>query len=165
MNMEKLNTTLTLTANIGVLIGLFLVAYELRQNDDTLNATIQLSISESYEEISTLGIENPVLNDALVEVFTGSDEIGLDTLMTIMAWQGRYLMVLFTTYNLYLDGIVTEPFWREKASHFTVFLLQSPRMRSIYEASLHDEMFSPEFKAALETILTEQLAAIERATQ
>ena len=161
MNMEKLNTTLTLTANIGVLIGLFLVAYELRQNDDSLNATIQLSISQSYEELSTLGIENPSLQDALIEVFAGSEAISPDTMTTIMAWQYRYLLVLFTTYNLYLDEIVTESFWREKASHYTVYLLQSSRMRDIHNASLHDEMFSPEFRAALDTLIADQLAAIE----
>ena len=165
MNMEKLNTTLTLTANIGVLIGLFLVAYELRQNDDSLNASIQLSISQSYEQLATLNIENESLQESLIEVFTGSGEISGPTMMTIMSWQYRYLMVLFTTYNLYLDGIVTEDFWREKVSHYTVYMLQSSRMREIHLAAVHDEMFTPEFKIALEAIYAEQLAERNGAKQ
>ena len=35
--MKQLNTVLTLTSNIAVLIGIILVIIELRQNDDTLN--------------------------------------------------------------------------------------------------------------------------------
>ncbi|MDH3440113.1 MAG: hypothetical protein OEM63_05140 [Gammaproteobacteria bacterium] len=165
MNMEKLNTTLALTANIGVLIGLFLVAFELRQNDDSLNASIQLSISQSYEQLATLNIEKESLHESLMEVFTGSGEISGRTAMTIMSWQYRYLMVLFTTYNLFLDGIVTEAFWREKVSHYTIYMLQSSRMREIHLNAIHEEMFSPEFNAALEAIYTEQLAEWEGAAR
>lgn len=58
-------------------------------------------------------------------------------------------------------NIVTEALWREKASHYTVFMLQSSRMRDIHVNALHEEMFSPEFKDALESIFQEQLAARE----
>lgn len=139
MKMEKLNTTLTLTANIGVLIGLFLVAYELRQNDDSLNASIQLSISSSYEELATFGIEYPQLQQSIVQVYMNPEELSNEQLISIMAWQYRYLMVLHTTYGFYLDGIVSEAFWREKASHFTVYLAQSAKMKEIYDMAKHDQ--------------------------
>jgi hypothetical protein len=156
VNVEKLNTTLTLTANIGVLIGLLLVAYELRQNDDTLNASIQLSLSSSYEQLATLGVENPTLTQSIARLFLG-EELDINDTMNIMGWQSRYLQVLHTTYNLRRDGIVSEAFWREKASHFTVFMVQSDRFTQIYNDGKHEEIYSPDFEAAIEAIYQEQL--------
>jgi len=158
MKFKKLNTLLTLTANIGVLIGLFLVAYELRQNDDSLNATIQLSISSSYEELATFSVEHPSMRDALVALFSNPDQISTEEMMVIMAWQYRYQMVLFTTYNLYTDGIVSEAFWREKVSHYTVYMLQSELMEEIHYSAMHDELFSVEFYDSLDSIFEEQRA-------
>lgn len=157
MKMKKLNTILTLTANIGVLIGVFLVAWELRQNDDTLNASIQLSISSSYEELATYVIEQESLREAMFKVFSSPDDVSVQEMTVIWAWQYRYLMVLHTTYNLYIDGIVTETFWREKASHLTVYLLQSTKMKELYDMARHEQMFSTDFYDAVEAIYEEQL--------
>jgi hypothetical protein len=164
VNFKRINAILTLTANVGVLIGVLLVAYELRQNDNTLNASIQLSLSNSYEELATLALENPHLAEGIVRLFGGEALEGNDVL-NIMGWQARHLQVLHTTYNLYRDGIVLEDFWREKASHFTVFMAQSDRFTAIYEQGKHDEIFSRDFEAAIDAIYQEQLAARAEATQ
>ena len=161
MKFKRLNTVLTLTSNVAVLIGIILVIVELRQNDDTLNATIQLSLSQSYEELATLGIENPAFTETILRAYTDPASMTRTDIVNIMAMQYRRQMVLHTTYNLYLEGIVSEAFWREKASHFTIDLLQSPTLKQIYEDGKHDEMFSPEFFAALEAIAEEQKAARE----
>lgn len=158
MKFERLNTVLTLTSNVAVLIGIILVIIELRQNDDTLSASIQLSLSNSYEEIATFGVEHPHLARSIMRLF-GGEELELTDIMNIMGWQARYIQVLHTTYNLYRDGIVSEAFWREKASHFTVFMIQSDRFSQIYFDSRHDELFSGEFDSAIEEIYQEQLAA------
>ena len=160
MKLEKLNTTLTLTANIGVLIGLLLVAYELRQNDNTLDASIQLSLSSSYEELATFGIENPNLSQSILRLF-GGDELDANDLLNIMGWQYRHLLILYTTFNLYQDGIVSFEIWRERASHFTVFMIQSERFTQVYNDSTHEEMFSSEFFMAIDEIYREQLADYE----
>ena len=164
MNFKRINAILTLTANVGVLIGVLLVAYELRQNDNTLNASIQLSLSNSYEALATIAVENPILGEAIVRLFTGED-LDIQDQVNLTAWQSRYLQVLHTTYNLYRDGIVPEDFWREKASHFTVFMVQSDRFTELYETGKHDEIFSREFEAALDAIYQEQLAVRTEATQ
>lgn len=165
MKFKKLNTTLTLTANIGVLIGIFLVAYELRQNDDNLNASIQLSVSNSYEQLATLGVENPSLREAIFELFESRGEISNETSFIIMAWQYRYLTVLFTTFNLYKDDIVSEAFWLEKASHYTVYFISLPGFKSIHDGAIHEEMFSPDFFSALDTIYANQMDRREGQSQ
>lgn len=157
MNIQKLNATLTATANIGVLIGLVLIFLELRQNDETLNATVQLSLSSAYEEMATFPIENPALQDSIIRAYTDPGAMTLRDDVNIMAWQYRYLMVLHTTYQLRNAGVVTEEDWKEKVGHLTVTLASSPKMVELYEGSrIHDEFFSREFYAEIDEILATQ---------
>ena len=158
MNQEKLNSTLTLVANAAILVGLFLVIVELRQNDETLAASIELSLSESYEELATIGLENPHFSDSLYRIFVEPENLTPQDQMMIMSWQYRYMVVLHATFQLRNRGGVSDEMWREKASHFTVYL-QYPSMYQLYKGSLHDEFFSADFYAELQSILDEQLAA------
>ena len=154
--MKQLNTVLTLTSNIAVLIGIILVIIELRQNDDTLNATIQMSVSNSFEEIATLAIENPHYSQSLVRSATNPEALEVTDIMNIMGAQYRQMLVLHTTWNLYNEGIISEEYWRERVSHFTIMFLEIPLMKQLYDESLHDEMWSPDFIAAIEAIYLEQ---------
>lgn len=161
MKLRQLNTMLTLTANLAVLIGIVLVILELRQNDDTLNATIQLSLSESYEQLATFTVEHGAYADALVRAFDDPESLdGMDYL-NLLSVQYRHQLVLHTTYNLYLEGIVSEAFWREKASHFTITFLEIPITKTLFDQAQHEEMFSADFIAAIEAIYQEQKAARE----
>ena len=47
MNLDKLNNWLTLAANIGVLAGILLVAYEVRQNQELLELDYKLTLLDS----------------------------------------------------------------------------------------------------------------------
>ena len=50
MKPEKLNSWLTLGANAGVLIGLILLVYEIRQNSDLMRAQMRQSRSETARD-------------------------------------------------------------------------------------------------------------------
>ncbi len=47
MNLDKINDWLTLAANIGVLAGILLVAYEIRQNQELLELDYKLTLLDS----------------------------------------------------------------------------------------------------------------------
>lgn len=160
MKLKNINTVLTLTANIGVLIGLILVLIELRQNDDNLNASIQLSLSSAYENLATLAIEQPHFQQSLLRAYTNPEAMTVEDTMFVMSWQYRYLVVLHTTYQLRNAGIVSDEVWREKVGHFTVSLTY-PAMYDLYLGSAqHDEFFSRSFYDEIEAILAEQKATV-----
>ena len=48
MNADRLNRWLTLTANIGVVLGLLLLIFELRQNQDLVRAQIHQARSDAW---------------------------------------------------------------------------------------------------------------------
>ena len=47
MNTERLNTWLALTANVGVIVGLIIVAVELNQNSDLMRIQIGQSRADA----------------------------------------------------------------------------------------------------------------------
>lgn len=133
--------------------------YELRQNDDKLNASVQLSLSSAYEELATIQIENPYFQKSLATAFISPEDMTVDDMMSVMSWRYRYLLVLHTTYQLRNAGVIDDATWREKVGHFTVYI-QYPGMYKLFKDGAHDEFFSREFYAEIEAILTAQKAAM-----
>ncbi len=69
--MDRLNQWLTLVANIGVLIGVFIVAYELRQNTAVATAQATFQINTSIDPAYRARAQNPALAKL---VLTGNAE-------------------------------------------------------------------------------------------
>ena len=65
MESERLNRWLTLGANLGVLIGILLLVFELNQNRDLVRAQIRNELSQGVIDILQLRAENEQLADIL----------------------------------------------------------------------------------------------------
>lgn len=157
MKTEQISNSVALAANVGILIGLILVIVELRQNDDNLKAFIELSLSNSYEDLATIGIENPPFTEVLMRAVVEPEQLSVPDQMQVMSWQYRYLLVLWSTYRLKEEGLLTDDMWREKAGHFTVMLKQEPLYDLYLGSRRHNEFFSSEFYEEIEDILASQL--------
>ncbi len=155
MNIDRMNSTLALTANIGILIGLFFVILELRQNQDTLDATIQLSLSAAYQEISSRVVENRDFAEVLEKAFWSPDDLDTPDAIRLTNWIAEYLVLLFATYELRNQGVVSEATWEHNARIFTYYLA-SPNFRDLYEKWSRDT-FPEEFFLAIEEHIGEDL--------
>jgi hypothetical protein len=79
--MEKLNQWMTLAANVGVLIGIVFLAYEIRQNTDAVHAqTREAIMAEAQEELQAVR-NDPNLIDSIVRdsPLTADEQIKLYT--------------------------------------------------------------------------------------
>ena len=65
MDLDKINKWVTLAANIGVLLGLLLVTYELRQNTNTLRSDAYQSRTENLISTYSLSISPETLLSAM----------------------------------------------------------------------------------------------------
>ena len=65
MNSKSLNKWLSLVTNLGVLIGVFLVAYELRQNSVTMQAQTRSEITAQNLDSVAMSLDNPHVLEAL----------------------------------------------------------------------------------------------------
>ncbi|MDG2167256.1 MAG: hypothetical protein P8L44_04920 [Opitutales bacterium] len=68
MKTEKLNSWLNLGANIGVLIGLALLVFEIRQNSDLMRAQISQSRSETQRAGMQSYMNSPYIPSILVKL-------------------------------------------------------------------------------------------------
>ena len=132
MKIDRINSTLALTANIGILIGLFFVILELRQNQDTLDASIQLSLSSGYQEIASRPVENRQFAAVLVKAFGNLDDLDMVDKVQLMNWNQEQLTLLYATYELRNSGIVSEAVWDHNANWFATFL-ETPQILEFYE--------------------------------
>ena len=58
MDLEKLNTWLTLLANIGVLAGIIFLAIEIRQNSDAIRAQTRAQLAEEVTELFSVNMND-----------------------------------------------------------------------------------------------------------
>ena len=149
MNIDKINTTLALTANVGILIGLFVVVLELRQNQASLDASIQLTLSAAYQEISSQAVENGDFAEVLEKVFVRPDDLDTVDSIRLTNWTQEYIVLLFATYELRNKGVVSEELWVHNARYFAWFL-EDPSYRQHYN-QFNRDIFPEEFFLALES--------------
>ena len=71
MNTHKINNWLTFAANIGVILGILLLVFELQQNRDLMKAQIRTEISNGIYDLFTLTAVNPQLADVLSRANNG----------------------------------------------------------------------------------------------
>ncbi len=86
MDTDKLNRWLTLTANVGVLVGLILLLFEIGQNTDLMRAQIAMDRSVSQTEILSDWANGGEIVPIEVKLFEQVDEfpraIGWTDLLT-----------------------------------------------------------------------------------
>ncbi len=113
MNVEKLRASVTVGANVGVLIGLIVLIVELNQNTDYLRLQIMDQINaRQFAHNSVFLAENPapVIEKSLIEPenITYTEFRVLDAyLMNILStWEDRFF--------LYQAGLVDSTDWKTK---------------------------------------------------
>ncbi len=110
MNIDSLNKWLTLGANLGVLIGIFVVVVEISQNTRTQNLSSVQAVLGMSAEINISTASNPAFIDAVIamnnqEELTPAQISVIDsTLMAIFAahWQ---------IFQLRQENSITDDLW------------------------------------------------------
>ena len=80
MNTERLNTWLALTANVGVIVGLIIVAVELNQNSDLM----RIQISQNRADAAMAANESEFNSDYLPQIkvkIAAGDELSAEEIM------------------------------------------------------------------------------------
>ena len=111
MEPDKVNRWLTLGANIGVLIGLALVAFEIRQNSDLMRLQF---INDDL--LLTAESEVPMLGDDPATIMMKSFETPEDMTYADFRVMDAYLTTkmerLVRRYQLGREGIIDEDSWK-----------------------------------------------------
>jgi hypothetical protein len=120
MNSDRLNKWLTLVANVGILIGLVLVVFEIRQNSDLLRLQFinddLLAIAESEE--SMLG-DDPA--DVMMRSIFDAKEMTYADFRIVDAYLTSKMELLVRRYELGKEGILDEDAWKTTGFAYSWF--------------------------------------------
>ena len=73
MDLDTSNRWLTLSANLGVLVGIILLVVELNQNRDMMRAQTRNEIARATQELLTSWATSPELADVVVRANRNED--------------------------------------------------------------------------------------------
>ena len=139
-----------LVGNVAVLVGLGLVIVELRQNERALSATVQLSLSASYQEIASRPIENAEFAATVRRMFLAPDSLSDVEVVQTANWIYEWGTVLFAAYELREAGAISEETWQQHARNFALFF-EYPDFRDSVMSDF-STLYPPEFVADLERL-------------
>jgi hypothetical protein len=124
LNLEKLTPWLTIAANVGLLAGMVLVAYEINQNSQLARITLvnegniannqfwTVLMGEAPGNAIAMSVECP-------EAMTYSDFMVMDVFLFIG------MNYLYRNFELAQEGIFTEEDWQELVESYTGYYLGS----------------------------------------
>ena len=148
MKTINLGQTFTILANIGVLAGIVLLAYELRQNSEALRLqAAQAHLNTSYQVDMAIAQDDALASLLLSPSRNRTDEDQFQyerfANSTLMSWQNSY--------NLYLQGVLSEELWVANTANIARLINGQEDLRDFRER--FRSSYTPAFNAVLDELL------------
>ena len=155
MNKIQLRESISLLANVGVVVGIFFLILEINQNTDALyaesrQATLTASQAELYKLLDNPDLELMVLRD---EPLSKEDQLRLAT------WLSALMRVREFSWLQYRDGIMDEDQWSTERQ-IIQWILSAPRTREWWE-NTSSYNFGENFRKFVDNEITDQPATGE----
>jgi hypothetical protein len=104
---DRLNHLVSLGANVGVLIGIVFLAYELHQNNDLLESESQYRLFENRRQLAMDLYRDPVLADLFLKLRSG-DQLTANEQMRAGAFYRSAYQNWLWEYNEWAQGRLEE---------------------------------------------------------
>lgn len=152
MKTTSLKDTLELVGIAAVVLGLVLVAYELRQNNEQLAEQSRQSVADGIRQITLSVATSPDLarllsRETSLEEMTGSER------MQFAAWFVAWLKSAEHAFIQHQDGILDEEIWLARRNQ-AIGMLE--REKFVYLYQTNKENFVPAFIAHIDEVLNER---------
>lgn len=148
MDSDRLNRWMTLGANLGVLVGVFLLLIELRQNTESA----ELQAAQSYVALSH-ELDFRIVDDpSLIALFyTPPDERTFEDLRRLDRWYFGSLRTWENGFYLHSRGVLDDDLWSGQEAFMANMLRNNEELRNYYETN--HSYFSKSFIAFLDRLL------------
>lgn len=152
MTSAKVRDWIAITANVGVLAGLILVAVQIRQ-------TSAMSEGASYQTWLSANVE---LNNALTQLSQGgqfadgnldSKALDEDSFMAFAMWNYSFFQMVQATNYMYEQGALDRRLWENEVTRAAGFLTL-PGVRELWDAGMRTQL-TPDFVALVESASAE----------
>jgi hypothetical protein len=151
MRFDRVNQWLTLVANLGVVVGFFMVAFQLQQNTDALRLQ-----ADAVSSSATVAAESGFMGEDVAEAYAIAWQSPEQLSDAQMLKAGGYLITSLSsvqyTYQQYGRGLVSDDDW-DAARAFAVAQLNWPFGRAHWRSN--QRWLEPGFVAAIDQALAE----------
>ena len=131
MNTERLNKWLSLIANLGVVVGLIFLGFEIRHNTQATIASASEEITDQSLEYFSLGIDNQIVAQALYKRASGGELSGLEE-DQLERHQYYNFRVFQNVYLQYRRGFLDEDEWAVYQRVIASRLVNDPYARKMW---------------------------------
>ena len=126
--MDRLNQWLTLLANLGVIIGIGFVAYEVRQNTEATHAqTREAVLAAAQAELQAVR-DDPNLIISIIK----EDTLSTEEQIKLYTWLVSALKAREFSWLQRKSGVIDEAQWQSELA-VAVAILQAPRVRTWWQ--------------------------------
>jgi hypothetical protein len=112
INKEKIARNSTRLANVAVLVGFVLVAYELRQNTDQLALELEWQINQKMFE-NNRDLQNEYTASIYAKSITNGDELTFDEFIVATGLITNLLNIWEDRFFLYQHGLLEDSEWKQ----------------------------------------------------
>ena len=150
MKSETMNHYVSIAANIGVLLGILLLAYELNQNQDMMRAQTRNELSQNVIELLTLAVNDGGFQNIIRRGGTG-EELSVDEQFQFEKYLNGWFRYWENMHYQYRNGLYDENEFTKQREKIGDFISSNPGILNYW---CRERLFySPEFARELDGIL------------
>jgi len=148
MKTEKIAHWLTIFGNLGILVGLVLVAFELNQNTASIQGSAYQTWVAANLELNFAAAEEDMSRTIAVGT-RDSASLSQDTFLEFALWNYSLFQLIQATDYLYRTGALDQELW-ESEIHRAAVHLELPGVRQWWDAGGKTQL-TPEFVRLVES--------------
>ena len=156
--LDRINRWMMLAANIGVLIGILFLVFELRQNTIASRLDAASNFQDSFSEIEFFIAQNPEFAELLESGRNGDEVTGADELR-LTVFYGNVLRTWQNAHFQYISGSLNRELWNGSQSRLAVVLKEDHGLVEHWRKNR--SQFSPAFNTMISSITEEKNSTLE----
>ena len=149
MNTDGLNRWLTLAANVGVIAGLALVAYEIDQTATSVRLAVSADAVDNFQQAMEVLVQNEELAGLIYKAETTYPELDAFERWRVSKYLDGYFSMSEQDYSVILASSEAKPGFRDD----WLENMSLPVYRDYWSRS--DNRFTPEFRQFIDQLLAE----------
>jgi hypothetical protein len=149
MNSNRITTWLQIAANLGIVVGLVLVAVQIRQTSDQIR--LQMIQDQAYKQVDgELALMGETTISAYARALTTPQALTEAEAMQLWSYLAATMVPAYVTWNSYRAGVVPADDWAASLDGYA-FALDSPANRVLWKQmrGQYPEAFADEVDAVL----------------
>jgi hypothetical protein len=150
VNLDKANKWLSVIANLGVVVGIVFLAYELRQNTLSTDLEVASNFQSSFTEIEMLIAGDSEFSEILVKGRSGLELTDQERLR-LAVFYTNVLRHWQNVHYQYFTNALDEHMWLGQREYFTLVLSEDLGLREHWKAT--QSHYSPRFNVLMKGIV------------